>query len=85
MYRYGILYSGNNRLFSGGGGVNPNFLMTIDTTQAGSASDTFILPCGNIGIYNAVIDWGDGSTSNITSYNDADLTHVYSVSGIYQI
>lgn len=69
----------------GGAVVNPNFLMTIDTTQTGSASDTFILPFGNIGTYNAVIDWGDGSTSNITTYNDADLTHIYSVSGIYQI
>ena len=69
----------------GSGGANPNFEMTIDTTKAGSASDTFILPCGNIGTYNAVIDWGDGSTSDITTYNDADLTHVYSVGGIYNV
>lgn len=70
---------------SGGGAVNPAFIMTVDTTQSGSASDTFILPCGSIGTYDATIDWGDGSTSNITTYNDADLTHVYSVGGTYQI
>ena len=76
MYGYGNMISPTNHLF-GGGGANPAFLMTIDTTQPGSASDTFILPCGSIGTYNATIDWGDGSTSNITTYNDADLTHVY--------
>lgn len=65
--------------------VDTAFKMTIDTTLSGSASDTFILPAGNIGTYDAVIDWGDGSTSNITAYNDADLTHIYSVGGIYTI
>lgn len=68
-----------------GGSTSESFEMTIDTTQTGSASDTFILLCGNIGTYNAVIDWGDGSTSDITTYNDADLTHVYSSSGTYEI
>ena len=82
MYGYGFRH--NNRLFSGGA-TNPNFLMTIDTTNAGSASNTFILPAGNVGTYDAVIDWGDGSTSTITAFNDADLTHVYSVGGTYQI
>jgi len=68
--------------YSGG---STDFIMTIDTTKAGSASNTFILPCINGGVYDAVIDWGDGSTSNITTYNDVDLTHVYSVSGVYQL
>lgn len=66
-------------------GRNTAFEMTIDTTKAGSASDTFILGAGNIGTYNATIDWGDGTTSTITTYNDADLTHVYSVGGVYQV
>ena len=61
------------------------FTMTIDTTKAGSASDTFILPCGTGGVYNAVIDWGDSTTSTITAFNDTDLTHVYSVGGVYTI
>jgi surface protein len=85
MYGYG--FRANNRLFGGGGGgaISTDFLMTIDTTKAGSASNTFVLRCGNLGVYNAIIDWGDGSTSEITTYNDADLTHVYSVGGTYQI
>ena len=61
------------------------FIMTIDTTQAGSASDTFVLPFSSTGSYNCVVDWGDSSTSTITTYNDAALTHVYSTSGTYQI
>lgn len=72
-------------LVGGGGVISTDFIMTIDTTKAGSASNTFILKCGNYGVYSAVIDWGDGSTSDITTYNDADLTHVYSVSGVYTI
>ena len=61
------------------------FIITVDTTQAGSASDTFVLPFRSIGSYNCVIDWGDSSSSTITSYNDAALTHVYSTPGTYQI
>jgi surface protein len=85
IYGYGNMISATNRLFSGGGGANPNFEMTIDTTKAGSASNTFILPTVNSGTYDALIDWGDDSTSEITSWNDPDLTHVYSVGGIYNV
>lgn len=45
----------------------------------------FILPAGNIGSYNATIDWGDGSTSSITSYNDPNLEHTYATAGEYVI
>ena len=61
------------------------FKMTVDTTQAGSASDTFVLPFSSIGSYNCVVDWGDSTSSTITTYNDAALTHVYSTPGTYQI
>jgi hypothetical protein len=69
------------------GAANPflALVMEIDTTQTGSATNTFILPCDNVGTYNALIEWGDGSFSTITSFNDADLTHVYSINGIYSI
>jgi len=39
--------------------------------------ETVTIPCQNVGIFDASIDWGDGSTSAITAYNDADLAHVY--------
>jgi surface protein len=57
----------------------------VDTTQPGSANNTFILPCENTGTYNATIDWGDSSSNIITTYNDANLTHVYSTPGTYTI
>jgi len=55
--------------------VNPNFISIWDTTQAGSASDTIVLPMTS-GI--ATVDWGDGTvnTSN---------THTYAVAGIKTI
>jgi hypothetical protein len=47
---------------------------------------SFTLPAGDIGTYNAEIDFGDNSGwKTITSYNDADLTHTYSSSKVYQI
>jgi len=61
------------------------FKITIDTTQSGSASDTFVLPFSSTGSYNCIVDWGDSTTSTITTYNDAALTHTYPVSGPYQI
>ena len=42
-----------------------------------TSSETVTIPCQNVGTFDAVIDWGDGSTSDITAYNDADLAHVY--------
>jgi hypothetical protein len=60
----------------GGGGAapNPDFVSTWDTTQAGSASDTIVLPmtAGN------TVHWGDGSS-------DTTNTHTYASSGTYTI
>ena len=65
------------------GGDN-NFIMTVDTTKAGSASDTFVLPLQN-GATSITVDWGDGNSDVITTYNQSELTHQYSSSGSYQI
>lgn len=62
--------------------INPDFVSTWDTTQAGSASDTVILGLVSGGTYSGTIDWGDGSSS-VLSY--ANRTHVYSTSGTYTI
>jgi hypothetical protein len=60
------------------------FIFTVDTTKAGSASDTFILPLAN-GTTSMTVYWGDGNSDVITTYNQAELTHVYASSGTYQI
>jgi len=67
---------------SGGEVVSPDFISTWDTTQAGSASDTVVLPLESSGTYNGTIDWGDGNSDSL-SY--ANRTHVYASSGTYTI
>jgi hypothetical protein len=61
-------------LLSGGAAPNPDFVSTWDTTKAGSASDTIVLPM----TAGPTVDWGDGTvnTSN---------THTYAVAGIKTI
>ena len=59
---------------SGGTPPNPNFVSTWDTTQAGSASDTIVLPM----TAGPTVDWGDG---NIDTTN----THTYAAGGTYTV
>jgi len=82
----GITTKGNGRVVFGPRNPPPSplFKMTIDTTQAGTASDTFKLNL-QIGVTNMTVHWGDGNSDLITTYNQAELTHVYSVGGIYQL
>ena len=66
-----------------GGELNAPFQFTIQTT---TTDESFIIPCQNVGTFDATIDWGDGSaTQTITAYNDANLTHTFATAGTYQI
>ena len=65
-----------------GSAVSTDFKITVDTTQAGSASDTFVLPLQNT-TNNFTVYWGDGTSENVTSVTS--VTHVYASSGTYQI
>jgi surface protein len=82
-----------NNLVAGEGGVlgwidapevptTTDFVWTVATT---TSSETFTIPCQNVGTFNATVDWGDGATSAITTYNDADLAHEYASAGDHQI
>ncbi|MDD4251191.1 MAG: BspA family leucine-rich repeat surface protein [Candidatus ainarchaeum sp.] len=54
--------------------------------STGSSGENQIkLPLYNGGSYNFLVDWNDGSTSKITSYNQAEVTHTYDVNGEYTI
>jgi hypothetical protein len=69
--------------FGGGAApVNLDFVSTWDTTKAGSASNTVVLPLLSGGTYSGTIYWGDGNSDDL-SY--ANRTHVYASSGIYTI
>ena len=59
-----------------------SFDMTVRTT---AANQTFTIPAQDVGTFNASVDWGDGSTSAITAYNDANLVHTYASAGDHSI
>jgi len=58
-------------------------IMVVDTTQAGSANDHFILPLNSLGTYDFLLDHDDGTVSHITAWDDPALDHSYSVGGVY--
>ena len=64
--------------------IDTTFKITVDTTKAGSASNTFVLTLHS-GTTSMTVSWGDGNSDVITAYNQAELTHVYASSGTYQI
>jgi surface protein len=63
-----------------------DFTFSVKTDNAGTSSSTqFKYPTISGGSYNCVVDWGDGNTSTITTYNDTAWTHTYSSAGTYTI
>jgi len=62
--------------------ADPLFKITIDTTQPGSAADTFVLPLQST-TNNFVIDWGDGNSETVTTVTS--VSHTYAVGGTYQV
>jgi len=64
------------------------FVSVWDTsaTSWGSSNTTQItLPLESSGVYNFVVDWGDGSSSTITTYDSANNTHNYTSAGNYTL
>lgn len=55
------------------------FTTTSNNTQ-------FTIPCSDNGVFDAIINWGDGTDSQqILAYNSPNLTHTYSSSGNHQV
>ena len=66
------------------GGTKKAFKITVKTDNAGtSSSNQFTLPLRAGQTYNAVIDWGDGTTTTQTT--STSPTKTYSSAGTYQI
>jgi len=62
------------------------FTSTWVTSNTGeSGNDQIKLPLESTGTYNFTIDWGDGNTSTITAYNQAEVTHTYAAAGTYTV
>lgn len=70
--------------------VGPAFISTWDTrnVSTGSSNSDQIrinLASGEPYTYDFTVDWGDGSTDHITAFDQAELTHTYSIEGIYTV
>jgi surface protein len=64
----------------------PAFAFTAKTDNTGvSTSTQFKLPLTTSTGLNIVVDWGDATTSTITSHLDAAVTHTYASAGTYSI
>ena len=57
-------------------------IIVVDTTKAGSASNTFVLPIIKAASETVKIYWGDGTSSIGVN---GDNTHVYAASGVYTV
>ena len=57
-------------------------IIVVDTTKAGSASNTFVLPIIKAASETVKIYWGDGTNSIGVN---GDNTHVYAASGVYTV
>lgn len=72
--------------------LNPYILGTVSvpngfTTEweTTTSNESITLPLYNSGTFNATVYWGDGSSSPITAYNDARITHSYANAGTYRV
>ncbi len=65
------------------------FISTWDTrnlSAGSSASNQISLPLSNNTTTNILVDWGDGTTNEITAgLSDVNRTHTYSTAGVYTI
>jgi hypothetical protein len=57
-------------------------IIVVDTTKAGSASNTFVLPIIKDTTETVKIYWGDGTNSTGVNGNN---THVYAAGGVYTV
>lgn len=70
---------------------DPDIGFTTKWTVSGDAAGrTITLPLvawRNEGplVYNFVVDWGDGTTSTVTAYNDPNRSHTYATAGTYTV
>ncbi len=62
------------------------FISRWDTTLGGvTGNDQVRFPLEDNGTYGFMVDWGDGTSNNITEWDDAAVTHTYTAPGVYTI
>ena len=66
--------------------TSTSFVSRWDTIRGGVSSSTQIkFPLVSSGTYDFTVDWGDGTTDTITSYDQAEVTHTYISEGTYSV
>jgi|MDSZ01.1.fsa_nt_gb surface protein len=63
----------------------PGSRPTTGATVISSPSDSYTLPTVFGGNYDFEVDWGDGQSDTITSWDQAEVTHQYSAPGLKEI
>jgi surface protein len=58
---------------------------TANVSGGSSGNKSINLPLFSDGVYDFVVDWGDGTSNTITAYNQPEKNHTYSSIGIYTI
>jgi surface protein len=62
------------------------FTSTWKTDNAGtSGTNQITLPLVYNWVYNFTVDWGDGTTNTITTWNQVQKTHTYAIAGTYTV
>ena len=62
------------------------FQFTVDTTIEGTSGvGSFALPLTTSTGLDATVDWGDGTSDNITDHTAPEVTHTYASAGTYTI
>lgn len=84
-------FSQNNRALNfmrGKISVNANFEFQIDTrnlSTESSLSNQYKIPLVTQQTEPITVNWGDGNSDIITTWNQAETTHTYAVEGVYNI
>jgi hypothetical protein len=80
------IYTGTIYFENGVTGATKNILRPYVQEITVTSDDlTYTIPCGDSGTYSASIDWGDENKSNITSFDDSNLSHKFKKAGTYLI
>ncbi len=58
---------------------------TDNTSGAVTANNQIKLPLESTGSYNFTVNWGDGSSNHINSWNQTEITHTYPSTGTYTV
>ena len=66
--------------------IVPTMISTWNTENPGTSNDDQIqLPLEFGGIYDFIVDWGDGTSDHITAWDQAEVTHTYAEPGNYTV